>query len=1185
MHRWIARLPEDFRMLRTRLALALAVSLLAITSVRADDWPVPRGPSREPAPYRYDPKVLKSIPKDVLDNATACILYAGTTYRVEPDGTTEMTSHEVTRLNSRKGIDKLGEYRAITFDPTYEKLTLNEASVIKADGKIVPIEPRHVQLRDVATDFQVYDQDKQLIISFPNLQVGDIYEVKWTVRGKNREFDGHFFSRYSFGDDHQPVLLDEFRVHLPKGKTLKHGTINGKVDLKVSEQPDGAKFYHWAATDRRPLPRDDDRPSREELRLQVAVSTFPSWEEVGKWKQKVRKDCWTCTPEVQKVIAEVTRDQKTQIDKAKALTYWVRRNIRYLSRGPGGLGYTPHTPQRVLGNLFGDCKDQAQLLAVMLREIGLPVWLVTLGTLDDGQILPEVPSPWGSHAILLTRIDGKEYWIDTTVSLGAWDFLPRSDRNRQVYATKDADLKLMTTPTFTYEDYRIEQKTHVTVDPDGTAHYKRALTYHGASAWSRRDRWLEVPPGERRRSAIAELQDAHSKAKLLALKIDEKQLQEFDKPVKAEMDFDVPKQFVGDAGSVSDSPVWTWFLGYNLDAERTLPYLLPTPFESIHDYTIQLPASQRLDFVPLSRTIDSKWGFFKLKVTPDKTDSRRLELHMHMRLTRTRVEKADFAAFNQFQEDVNRAYRVWLTLRPITEIADAPILEKYLASKKNGDAATAKVLARLYIDHDRLADARKILDKATSQAPDDKALWDLRVSAATNIDDEERLQRALVKQFPAEAKYAVALGSVLVRREDHVEAQKVLTPLTEKQPAAVRASAHYQLARSLYRQKNSAAAVKHLNAALIADSASLASIDALMFKARVHESLGQLKEGIQSLTAAVEGDPSARDALEYLIRLELRAGLHDSALEHLRRYTVAAGKDLSSVVKAAELHLEMNRFDDAFDLANRARDLGFQAKAQRILGLGHLAKHDYAQAAFHLERSDLDAKALAGLIEAYLHTGDLDAAQRRAETISRMESIGKHLSLLEGNVKALVSKRDQLLAGWKVDKDQRSAANRVVSRYICADRGLREGWPRSQIEAIVASAASEHLEFGPLQSIQALLLLERGQVRDAIAQANSALKLEPADARGHLVRGRARLEQGNTKLALSDLRRAAELSQREDATILHWFAAALLDAGKAREAIETQKLALLLRPDDAELQAQLRRMEKLQIKKVSDTGP
>jgi tetratricopeptide (TPR) repeat protein len=105
------------------------------------------------------------------------------------------------------------------------------------------------------------------------------------------------------------------------------------------------------------------------------------------------------------------------------------------------------------------------------------------------------------------------------------------------------------------------------------------------------------------------------------------------------------------------------------------------------------------------------------------------------------------------------------------------------------------------------------------------------------------------------------------------------------------------------------------------------------------------------------------------------------------------------------------------------------------------------------------------------------------------------------------------------------------------------------------------------------LALEKGQLRKALADAESALKLQPTEARAHGVRGRVRLEQGNVKAALSDLRKATELSKREDAVILHWLAAALLDAGRTKEAVETQRLALLLRPNDAELQEQLRRME------------
>jgi tetratricopeptide (TPR) repeat protein len=1160
-----------------RSAFLLVLFWIPVATLHADEWPIARGPSREPLPYRYDPAVLKTIPKAFLDDASACILYAGTSHLVEPDGTVESVSHEITRLNSRKGIERLGEFRSIVFDPTYEKLTLNTARVLKRDGKIVEIEPKHVQLRDIGTDFQVYDQSKQVVISFPNLQVGDAYEVKWTIRGKNREFDGQFYTRYSFGDDQLPVLRDELRVRVPANKPLRHTSINGKIDLVVSEHK-GERLYHWSVANRPELPKGEDRPSREELRLQVMVSTFPSWDAVGQWKHKLRKDCWECTPSVRKIVEDVTRGKEAQIEKAKALTYWVRRHVRYLSRGPGGLGYTPHMPHQVLDHLYGDCKDQAQLLAVMLREIGLPVWLVTLGTLDDGQVQPDVPSPWGSHAILLTQIDGKDHWIDTTVSIAPWDFLPRSDRNRQVYATRDAELKLLKTPEFTYQDYLIRQVTHADVQPDGSVQCRRESTHLQSAGWTRRDRLLEVPPGERRRFISAELQDAHNKAKLLTLSVDEKQLLDFDAPVRTDIAFELPKHFTGEGnlreGSFTDSPVWTWLLGYNIDPERRLPLVLPTPFESIHRYVVQLPAAYRLEGMPENRTVKSAWGSFALKVTADPKDARRIELHLHTTLEKSRVEMSEFARFSQFQDDVNRAYRVWLTLRPTSHIADAPLLEKRLATQANGDADTAKILAKLYLDHDRADDARRVLDQACKHFADDKAMWEMRVSAAKNVQEEEQHYRSLVKQFPNDPRYAVALGAVCIRREEYTQAVTILTPLTEHNLAAVRGAAHYQLARGAQRQKKPAEALKHLKAALFTDSASLATMDALHFKAGVHESLGQTKDAINCMLAALEADPNAREALAEIVRLELHAGMKGAALEHLRRYTIAAGKDGASLVKAASMHLELHRYEDAYECASRVSDAVHDAKAQRVLGLVHLARNEYAQAVLRLEKGELDHKALAGLIIAHVRIGDLDAALRHVEKSRNRKDRDGELAAQDKVVSQLVQRRNQLLEQWRPAKEHPIAAARILNRYLCAEHGMAERWPAAEVERLVNEGSSDEMPFAPMLALRGLLRLERGQLRKALADVDAAVKLDPKQARSFLVRGRIRLEQANPKAALVDLRKATQLSKQQDPIVLHWLAAALLDAGQTKDAVNTQRLALLLRPNDTELQDQLRRMER-----------
>src|SRR5262245_19637511 len=496
-----------------RLALAIACLLFGAAGARAemaDKWPVARGPSREPNPYKHDPALVKTVPRPFLEDASACTLYYGTTHLIEADGTVETISHEVTRLNGRKGVERLGEYRSITFDPTYQKLTLNEARVLKPDGRVVKIEPRHVQLRDLSTDYQVYDPDKQLVISFPNLEVGDTIEVRWTTRGKSTEFGGRFFTRYTFGDDQSPLVREEVRVRVPKGTPFQFATANGKLMPVVSEHG-GQRDYLWASRNRPPLPLDADLPSRELLRLQLALSTYPSWEEVGKWKQKLRAPCWKCTDEIRQVVQDVTKDLKAPLEKARALTTWVRRRIRYVSVAAGRHGYTPHTPAQVFTNLYGDCKDQAQLLAVMLREAGLPVWLVTLGAQDDGQVMAEVPSPWGTHGILLTRIDGRDHWIDTTATQNAWDCLPPASRDRVCYVTEGETIRVMRTPALTCDVNRQDQVTRVWIRPDGSSYARRAMTYHGQAAVNRRSAWLEVPLGERRRQMTAALQDANSR--------------------------------------------------------------------------------------------------------------------------------------------------------------------------------------------------------------------------------------------------------------------------------------------------------------------------------------------------------------------------------------------------------------------------------------------------------------------------------------------------------------------------------------------------------------------------------------------------------------------------------------------------------------------------------------------------
>jgi tetratricopeptide (TPR) repeat protein len=1156
--------------------MVFALFAFARSGRAADSWPVPRGPSHEPNPYRYEAKQWKAVPKEFLEDAAACVLYAGNTFLVEPDGTIENITHEITRLNGRKGVEKLGEYRHITYDPAYQKLILNEATLHKADGRQVAVDPRHVQVRDVSTDYQVYDHEKQLIISFPDLEVGDTLEVRWTIRGKNPEHAGHFFTRYEFGDANYPAVLDELRVRVPADRPFKHACMGKQIESAVTEAG-GQRLYDWRARNIRQLPQDENLPPKEELQPSVVCSTFASWEEIARWKQQLRADSWAVTPEIRKVVADVTRGQITPAAKARALTFWMRRNIRYVSSGERH-DYTPHPPAKVFANRFGDCKDTSQLLAVMLREAGLKVALTTLGTLEDGQVVEAVPSPWGTHAILLVTLPDGEHWIDTTLSLGGWDSLPRDDCDRVCYVVdQEGQIALRRTPRQTADTNRFDQTTHVRVGPDGSSRCERTVAAYGSAALGQRDNFMDVPAGERRRQVASELQDSNNRARLLRLTLDEAALQDFDRPVTSHMVYEITAQFSGSPdreGSISDSRVWNRLLAYNLDYDRQVAFDLPAPFESRHRYVVHLPPAYAFDSLPRERTITSPWGRFEIRVTEPEGDGpfRELDLTFLTRLEKTRVQPGEFAEYRRFQEEVTRAYRVWLTLKPASDPADVPMLEAILALAPE-DSASASTLARIYCQQGNENDARRVLRRARYYRPDDGALCELLVRCAADREAEEAAQRELATRFPDEPRHLLTLAALLIERGKGDAARTVLAPLTTDGTPADRGQAHFQLARSWEYAGKYAEALKHLKAAEEVDPESVNNVKALLLRGHVCESLARPRDAVAAYRKALTLERDTADALNGLVRLSLAANERAAALDYLRRYAVVAGEDPTSLLLAADYYLRMGLTEEAAELAQKAGGKQPGASVERILGLVHLRREEYSLALVHLEKASLDGAVVAGTLRAMLAVGTVAGLADCLERANGIKGTTDEVRRTCADALAVLSRRKQVERSCPSPAGRAAEWGRALDCLVCAEYARSSGRPASAVEQLLAGAFVLDSGPGPAFALRGRLALDSGKLARAAADAAKAVALNPHEGAGYFVRGRVRLERGEAG-AIEDLEKAAELTGRKDADVLHALADALFRTGKVERAVALQREALRLRPRDREIAEQLAVFEK-----------
>ena len=142
----------------------------------------------------------------------------------------------------------------------------------------------------------------------------------------------------------------------------------------------------------------------------VQLTTFASWEDIGRWYAGLDHDRRQPTPEIRAKAEELTKGLNTDLDKVEALYDYVAKNFRYVSLSLGLGRYQPHAAGDVLHNQYGDCKDKHTLLSSLLEAEGMHASSVLINS--SRKLDPDIPSPSQfDHVITLLPL-GKEGSLD-----------------------------------------------------------------------------------------------------------------------------------------------------------------------------------------------------------------------------------------------------------------------------------------------------------------------------------------------------------------------------------------------------------------------------------------------------------------------------------------------------------------------------------------------------------------------------------------------------------------------------------------------------------------------------------------------------------------------------------------------------------------------------------------------------
>jgi tetratricopeptide (TPR) repeat protein len=447
-----------FIFLATTLLTAQQLPSAPSTSKSAQETP---GQSESKSQTPLAPPAVAEKAADYSQQAFVIEKYL-TKIRFENNGTSQREQITRIRVQTQAGVQQFGQLH-FPYNGANDKIEIASVKVTKPNGAVTIAGPDSVQdlTAPVAREAPVYSDLHQKDIVVPGLAAGDILEYDVRVNEFEPLAPGQFWWEQQFID--KVIVLDEqLQIDVPAGRALKMRTKGTQPQVTTAG---GRTSYLWKNTVLK-IDDDDSSPTRknkkkkkevdpEEEVPDVQLSTFQSWDEVGRWYSGLERDRVKPDQTIRSKAAELTASAKTDTDKIEALYDFVAPRYRYVGISFGVGRFQPHSADDVLNNRYGDCKDKHTLLAALVKGSGLdayPVLIHHARKLDES-----VPSPAQfDHVITFVPLKSgldkageiRGLWLDSTTEVAPFRMLVAAIRNKKaLLIPPNAPAQIVTTPS------------------------------------------------------------------------------------------------------------------------------------------------------------------------------------------------------------------------------------------------------------------------------------------------------------------------------------------------------------------------------------------------------------------------------------------------------------------------------------------------------------------------------------------------------------------------------------------------------------------------------------------------------------------------------------------------------------------------------------------------------------------
>ena len=559
---------------------------------------------------------------------------------VFPNGLAATYHRDAVWVRSREAAEQWSAFE-FGYDPGEQTAKVERVAVFKADGS--PREAFEEQEWDASGDSNnMYFSARSHRVTIPSVEVGDIVSVEYLLSDISARniFDGYFGDFWQLGGD-EPTTSSRYAISLPRGRKL-YSAVTGVDGVLLAEHREGERtIYDLSVGPLAGLRYETAAPGPAEAYPTLLVSTYSNWDDLARWYWSLVREQFTLSDQMRTTVAQLVAGKQTTADKVAAIHDFVVRNIRYVGLEFGIHGFKPYRAIDIFQRKFGDCKDTASLMKVMLNEAGIEAHIVLIRTSDLGRVVSGPPSlAIFNHAI--AYVPELDLYLDGTAGHNGLRELPSADQNATAVIILDGQGgRPVTTPAQPSSASVRTVSVRATVSAEGVTSGQISSRQTGLFAPGARSQ-LEAPD-KRRETLSAWYSDLYRGIAISDFTVDP--LVPLGAPVDTTVRFTGGTWATRSGNALQLRPV-----GRDSDisarfaaaARRTQPLDLAQAYRIVEDHDLELPPGRWSSGSPVRYERSSE----QLRVLINiETGPRSLKAHYEFELIASRIAPADYPSF------------------------------------------------------------------------------------------------------------------------------------------------------------------------------------------------------------------------------------------------------------------------------------------------------------------------------------------------------------------------------------------------------------------------------------------------------------------------------------------------------------------------------------------------------------